>query len=225
MKLPVHIEDIKLSGLIPRVFDDPAGRERFASSQLMLAEAVLHRGTVYCVNASSGSGKTSLCSFIYGVRDDYSGHISFDNIDARSLSVDDWCMLRRRNLAYLPQELELFDSLSAIDNVRLKNRLTGHKSEDEISAMFKRLEISDIVDRPAGRISVGQKQRVAIIRALCQPFDFIILDEPVSHLDTYNNGLCGALIVEEARRQQAGIVFTSVGNPLSTGVPVIPLKL
>ncbi len=225
MKFPAHIEEIELSGLLPRVFDDENGRRRFASSQLMLAEASLIRGKVYCVNASSGSGKTSLCSFIYGVRDDYSGEISFDNIDARSLSVDDWCMLRRRNLAYLPQELELFDSLSAFDNVWLKNRLTGFKTEEEIKAMFDRLEIGDITGRAAGRISVGQKQRVAIIRALCQPFDFIILDEPVSHLDSYNNGLCGELIVEEARRRQAGIIFTSVGNPLSVGVPVIPLTL
>lgn len=221
-----RIDSIKLCGLLPQVFDNASGRERFASSQVMLApEVVLRRGSVYCVNASSGTGKTSLCGFIYGSRRDYVGDIFFDSTAARSLSVAGWCALRRRHLAYLPQELDIFPELTAIDNVRLKNRLTVCKSDEEIRRMFERLEIDNLLDRPASRISVGQRQRVAIVRALCQPFDFILLDEPVSHLDAYNNELCGKLIVEEAEKRQAAVVFTSVGNPLSVAKPVIPLTL
>ena len=61
---------------------------------------------------------------------------------------------------------------------------------------------------------MGQQQRVGIIRALCQPFDFILLDEPVSHLDSRNNLIAARIIAEEADRQGAGIISTSVGNPL-----------
>lgn len=64
----------------------------------------------------------------------------------------------------------------------------------------------------AAFLSIGQQQRVAIIRALCQPFDFILLDEPVSHLDEMNNRLAAKLIAEEAASQGAGIISTSVGN-------------
>ncbi len=69
-------------------------------------------------------------------------------------------------------------------------------------------------DYPVGRMSIGQQQRVGIIRALCQPFDFILLDEPVSHLDEDNNRKAASMIAEEASRQGAGIITTSVGNHL-----------
>lgn len=191
----------------------------------MLADVTLCRGRVYCLNAQSGTGKTSLCSFIYGSRHDYCGTISFDSTDVSTLSVNDWCEVRRRHLAYLPQELDIFDELTAMDNIRLKNRLTGCKTEAEIIDMFRRLGIENLLDRPAGRMSVGQKQRVAIVRALCQPYDFILLDEPVSHLDAYNNEQCARMIMADAARQRAGVIFTSVGNPLSVDAPVIPLTL
>lgn len=219
------VSRISLSGVLPLAFDNDAGRQRFASSAVMLRDVGFERGSVYCLNASSGTGKTSLCGFIYGSRRDYAGDILFDGVSARSLSVGAWCALRRCHIAYLPQELDIFGELSAIDNIRLKNRLTGFMTDSRIRDMMDRLEIGSLADRPARFISVGQRQRVAIVRALCQPFDFILLDEPVSHLDSYNNSLCGALILEEARARGAGIIFTSVGNPLTLDAPVIPMQL
>lgn len=220
-----QIQSIRLRGLLPAVFDNAPGRERFAASRVMLGDVVLERGKSYCLNASSGTGKTSLCGFIYGSRRDYVGEILFNDSDARSLSVEQWCQLRRRHIAFLPQELGLFAELSVMDNIQLKNRLTDTKTPTQIMQMLDRLGVADLADRLAGRISVGQQQRVALVRALCQPFDFILLDEPVSHLDAFNNQLCADLIVEEAARYGAAIVFTSVGNPLSVKTPVIPLNL
>ena len=63
-------------------------------------------------------------------------------------------------------------------------------------------------------MSIGQQQRVAIIRSIRQPFDFILLDEPVSHLDPDNNRIAAGIIAEEAERQGAAVISTSVGNPL-----------
>ncbi|MGM9860494.1 MAG: ATP-binding cassette domain-containing protein [Muribaculaceae bacterium] len=220
-----HIQTIRLRGLLPAVFDNAPGRERFASSGVMLGDVALECGKTYCLNASSGTGKTSLCGFIYGSRRDYLGNIFFDDLDARAISVEQWCELRRRHLAFLPQELGLFAELSVMDNIKLKNRLTDTKSQQQILQMLDRLGVADLADRLAGQISVGQQQRVALVRALCQPFDFILLDEPVSHLDAFNNKLCADLILEEAARYGAAIIFTSVGNPLSIKSPVIPLNL
>ena len=96
----------------------------------------------------------------------------------------------------------------------IKNRLTDFRSEAEIRSMLQQLEIDNRADYPAGRMSVGQCQRVAIIRALCQPFDFLLLDEPVSHLDERNNRLVASMVTEAADKLGAAIVTTSVGNHL-----------
>ena len=81
-----------------------------------------------------------------------------------------------------------------------------------VERWLEQLGIASRRDYPAGRMSIGQQQRVAIIRSVCQPFDFILLDEPVSHLDEDNNRIAAAIIAEEARRQGAGVISTSVGN-------------
>ena len=114
--------------------------------------------------------------------------------------------------------MRLFPELTALENVALKNRLTGHKSDSEISAMFERLGIADKQQSLVGKMSIGQQQRVAIVRTLCQPCDFFLLDEPVSHLDAGNNRAVAKLVMEEAARLGAGIIATSVGNNLDIAV-------
>ena len=90
-----------------------------------------------------------------------------------------------------------------------------HQLEEEKGdplSLFDTLGIADKVNEKAGKLSFGQQQRVAFIRALCQPFDFIFLDEPVSHLDDNNSALMGRILTEEADRQGAGVVVTSIGK-------------
>jgi len=110
--------------------------------------------------------------------------------------------------------MRLFPELTVMDNLLIKNRLTDRYTAAELLAMLQRLEIDNKASSLAGPLSVGQQQRVALIRALAQPFDFIILDEPVSHLDARNNAACAALVQEVAAAQGAGIIATSVGNHL-----------
>ena len=64
-------------------------------------------------------------------------------------------------------------------------------------------------------MSYGQQQRVAMIRALVQPFDFLLVDEPISHLDDENSAIMGEIMMEEARRQGAGVIVTSIGKHMS----------
>lgn len=204
------MELITLNNTLPRVF---AGQNDKASD-VWLRDLTLERGKRHLISAESGTGKSSLCSYIYGYRQDYSGTIAFDGKDIRLFTVAEWCDIRQRHIAYLPQDLRLFGELTAIENVELKNRLTGYKSHEEISNMFKTMGIADKMDSPVSKLSIGQQQRVAIIRALCQPYDFIMLDEPVSHLDDENNRIVADLISEEAARQGAGVIATSVGYHL-----------
>lgn len=205
---------ISLKNTLPRVF---AGQENL-HSEVWQQDISLERGKRYLVSAESGTGKSSMCSYIYGYRQDYSGVIAFDGQDIRLMTVAQWCEVRQQHIAYLPQDMRLFGELTAMENVELKNRLTGFKSSDEIKRLFQQLGIEDKQDSLVSKLSIGQQQRVAIIRTLCQPCDFIMLDEPVSHLDEENNRIVAQIITEEARRQGAGVIATSVGNHLQMDV-------
>lgn len=207
--MPVCTE-IRLEKLLPAVF---AGeREKHPESEIWLREVSLRRGCRYMIEAESGSGKSSLCSFIYGLRNDFEGSIEFLN-GSKPLEVSD-TTLRQRVLAYLPQDLKLFPALTVIENIELKNSLTGYKTSAEIREMLASLGIEEYAYRPVGRLSIGQQQRVAIVRALCQPYSFLLLDEPVSHLDAVSNRAVADLVARETDANGAGVLITSVGNKL-----------
>ena len=209
------IDTIILNNVLPRVFAGSENEPPVNGSQVWLQKLEFHRSQSYLIEAESGTGKSSLCSFIYGNRGDYSGEILFDGVNVKSFSIARWSELRTHALALLPQEMRLFPELTVLENIQIKNRLTDYKTEGEILEMLRRLEISEKVHQRAAYLSVGQQQRVAIVRALCQPMDFLILDEPVSHLDERNNEIVAQLIQEEASAQNAGIIATSVGNKIS----------
>lgn len=211
-----HIEEIILDSLLPRVFM----REELPYSGVWRKKVEFHRGGRYLVESASGGGKSSLAAFIMGSRNDYEGTLKFDGRDARTLTIKDWQELRRSHIAYLPQELALFPELSAIDNIRLKADISGDVDMTRVDNWLERLGMMDRRDYPAGKLSIGQQQRVALIRSLCQPFDFILLDEPVSHLDEANNRIAASIVEEEARRQNAAVITFSVGNPLLIDNPV-----
>jgi ABC-type lipoprotein export system ATPase subunit len=135
-----------------------------------------------------------------------------DGRPAKQLTVREWTELRRRHISYLFQELRLFPELSSWENVQIKNRLTGFATDAQIDGWFERLGIADKKEEKVGMMSFGQQQRVALIRALSQPFDFLLADEPISHLDDVNSNQMGQLMMEEADRQGAAIIITSIGK-------------
>lgn len=207
------IQQIELLDTLPRVFAD----EAVPGSQVWRQSLRFERGRRYVIEAPSGTGKSSLCAYLYGARRDYLGTIRFDGRDIRNIRPEEWQALRRTALAYLPQELDLFPELTALQNIELKNSLTGHASRRQIEGWMRELGIEGRADFPVGKMSIGQQQRVAIIRCICQPFSFLLIDEPVSHLDAANNAIAARIIADEAARQGAAIIATSVGNRI--GIP------
>lgn len=181
------------------------------------------KGNRYLIRAESGSGKSSLCDFLFGNRIDYQGSILIDGSDTRRFSPERWCELRRCSLAYMSQDARLFDDLTVAENIDIKNRLTRHRTTDWIIDALRSLDIEDKMMWPARRLSVGQRQRVAAVRALCQPFDFLLLDEPVSHLDMERAMALAALIDRTADGEGGAVIITSVGNDLPLKAKTVTL--
>ncbi len=199
---------IILKHTLPQVF----AQRSDIISDVWLKDIIFEKGKTYLLEANSGTGKSSLCSFVYGYRKDYQGRIFFDEQNILQLTVKQWVEQRKKHLSLLWQDLRLFPELSAFENVLLKNKLTGFQKKKTIEEWFDRLGIDDKKNALVGQMSFGQQQRVALIRALCQPFDFLFADEPVSHLDDSNSQIMADILQEEVQKQGAGLIVTSIGK-------------
>jgi len=161
--------------------------------------------------APSGTGKTTLLSILYGVRRDYDGHVYLDGNDIANFDLEHWGEIRRNQISVVFQDLRLFPSLTAFQNIQLKNDLNPSMSEEEIRSIADQLGIAHRLDASCGKLSLGQQQRVAIVRALAQPFDYLLLDEPFSHLDDTNSRKVVELVTQHCTKNNAGLLMTSLG--------------
>ena len=160
----------------------------------------------YLIRAQSGRGKTSLLSFLYGESSAYEGTITYDGV----VHPKDLFAYRRHRLSYLFQDLRLFPSLTAKENILLKNRLTGYFSSQQISELLARVGLAHKQDTPVATLSLGQRQRVAFLRALAQPFEVLLLDEPFSHLDEANTHVLCEILDEELSQRGATLLMTAL---------------
>ena len=87
--------------------------------------------------------------------------------------------------------------------------------EEQIRKWFEQLGIADKLKEKIGRMSFGQQQRVALIRSLVQPYEFLVVDEPISHLDDANAAIMGDIITTETKRQGAALIVTSIGKHIN----------
>jgi putative ABC transport system ATP-binding protein len=167
-------------------------------------------GKKYLVEAASGKGKTSLLSIFFGLRKDYSGHFFIEENKGEALTSRDWSLIRKNKISFIFQGLELFGDLTARENILLKNEITNHKTPAEIVSMAEQLDIGSFLDRKCGILSFGQQQRVAIVRAMCQPFEYLFADECFSHMDKINSEIAFRLICDECQTNGAGVILTSL---------------
>lgn len=205
------MQTITLTNVLPHVF----ATRTDLKSEVWQQDVTFEKDKLYLVEAMSGTGKSTLCSYILGYRHDYTGKVMFDETDTKTIGVDKWVDIRQKSISHLFQELRLFPELTALENVEIKNNLTGFKSVNEIKEWFERLGIADKLNAKVGRMSFGQQQRVAMMRALVQPFDFILADEPISHLDDINSAIMADIMMTEAKRQGAGVIVTSIGKHMA----------
>lgn len=199
--------DIHLKHIVPAAFE-----YQKIPTTLWGLEQTLSKNQTYQVIAASGTGKSTLVAILAGTRGDYTGQLILMNSTADTFNTKAWSTWRSVYASFVFQDLRLFPHLTAVGNIRLQEEITKNKSsnEKELQARLESLGIADKKDVHAKYLSFGQQQRVAILRALHRNYQWLILDEPFSHLDQNNAITAWKLIQEDAQAKQAGIIITSL---------------
>tara|TARA_Y100000385_G_scaffold275701_1_gene320452 strand:+ start:894 stop:1535 length:642 start_codon:yes stop_codon:yes gene_type:complete len=185
-----------------------------SSDSVWLNKIQLDTSDNVVLSASSGKGKTTFTHLLTGIRRQYSGTILFDGKDISSFNIDDWTSIRKSYISVIYQDLQIFPHLTVIENILIKNNLSSHLSIDEIDHYLSELGIVNKKDVLCSKLSMGQCQRVAIVRSLCQPFKWILMDEPFSHLDNKNANKAFDIIKNKASEVNAAIIITSLDDQI-----------
>jgi ABC-type lipoprotein export system ATPase subunit len=182
------------------------------STDIWQKECVFESGRRYRVVAPSGKGKSTFIHCMYGLRYDYEGKVMLADRDTKSIDPDQWAELRQHDLSIVYQDLRLFLHLTARQNLQVKTALYSGDFQEKINYMAGLLGVTPLLDKKCQTLSYGERQRVAIIRALIQPFRWLLLDEPFSHLDKANITQAASLIDAEVNARKAGVILTSLGQ-------------
>jgi len=196
---------IELKQIIPIPLADSIKKESFWGN-----DWVFESGERILLNAASGKGKTTFTHLLTGLRSDYSGEIKMGGKSIQTFGMDDWTILRKEKIAVVYQDLQLFTQLTVAENFSLKLQLTHCLELDFAREMLEKVGLSNRWNDKCEVLSMGQKQRVAIIRSLLQPFEWLILDEPFSHLDRENARICMGIIKQRVDELKAGFVLTTL---------------
>jgi putative ABC transport system ATP-binding protein len=185
-------------------------KEKIDRSQVWGHDICFAPGAHVQVVAPSGSGKTSLIHFLYGMRNDYEGAVLYDNAELKKMNAENFSVWRQQHISIVFQDLRLFAEQTVFDNINIKRVLAPYHPEEKIRDMATSMGIGNKLDKLAGTCSYGEQQRIAIIRALMQPFSFLLLDEPFSHLDEGNSVKAMELMLQEAAARKAAIILADL---------------
>lgn len=173
-------------------------------------DRVLHQGEQVLIHGPSGAGKTILLHLLYGLRKDYEGKIFWSIYNMAEINAIQRSQLRASSLSIVFQDDRLFDDLTVWENIDINRRLTNSVSAYDAEKWLDKLGLSHKMSMPVATLSPGEQQRVGIVRALAQPFEWLLLDAPFNRLDFYNKQKAIALINEVVAMTKAGIIITSL---------------
>jgi ABC-type lipoprotein export system ATPase subunit len=157
------------------------------------------------------TGKPTFLHSVYKLRFDYEGDIFYEKENIKNINAENLAGIRQQKLSIVFQDLRLFPQLTAFENIELNRVLhTPFYEKNTIYEMADNLGVAHILQQKAGVCSYGEQQRIAIIRALIQPFEILLMDEPFSHLDENNISKAAAVIAQECKRRNAGLIITDL---------------
>lgn len=197
---------LEIHSILPSYFDE----SKKNLSEVWGKELLIKKGEFIKILAPSGSGKTSLIHFLYGLRKDYTGSILLNERNISSYSPEDWAACRKNNISIVFQDMRLFSKQTVAENIEIKRQLNPYHPAEKIKEIAIRLGIGEKLQSKCETCSYGEQQRVSIIRSLMQPFDFLLMDEPFSHLDDNNSKKAMELIIEESKIRNASIILVNL---------------
>ncbi|MBO0549872.1 ABC transporter ATP-binding protein [Clostridium botulinum] len=150
-------------------------------------DLIVEEGDFIAIMGKSGCGKTTLMKLLGFIDKPTSGEIIFKGRSTRQFNKDEVADIRRKEIGFVFQDFYLMDSLTVKENIMLPMILEGEETNKILSAterLAKHFEISHLLNKNTYELSGGEKQRVAICRALINEPDLILADEPTGNLDS-----------------------------------------
>jgi putative ABC transport system ATP-binding protein len=178
---------------------------------------IVWAGTFVVIEGKSGSGKSTLLSLLSGLDRPDSGRIILAGTDITAFSEDELAPFRNRTIGYVFQSFHLVPSLTALENVMFPAELSR-----EPLARSMAMDLLDRVDLAGRRnnfphqLSGGEKQRVAICRALVNRPQILFADEPTGNLDSANGDIILRLLLELRQERGATLVLATHSREISS---------
>ena len=167
-------------------------------------------GEFVVIMGSSGSGKSTLLSVLSGLDQPSQGRISIDGIDVTDWSEDRLAPIRNSTFGFVFQSFHLVPSLNALENVAFPAELRGDKDgRQRARSLLERVGLDARMTNFPHQLSGGEKQRVAICRALINNPQIIFADEPTGNLDSKNGAGIIDLLIQLHRERQATLVLVT----------------
>lgn len=174
----------------------------------------ISNGEKIAIVGPSGSGKTTLLDLLAGIRSPASGEIIFNDVDVHKLTDSQKRKFRASKIGLVFQEFELVEYLTVSDNILLpylinKQIKRPDKIHERVSELARSVGIEDKLSRKPLRLSQGEKQRVAICRALIHQPDLVLADEPTGNLDAANKQKIISLLIDQAEREKSTLIVVT----------------
>lgn len=170
----------------------------------------IRRGEFVVIMGSSGSGKTTLLSLLSGLDSPTRGRIVVEDQDITDWSEDQLAPLRNETIGFVFQSFHLVPSLSALENVMFPAELRGdRKARTKAETLLARVGLAQRKSNFPHQLSGGEKQRVAICRALVNSPRILFADEPTGNLDSQNGVGILDLLVELHGEHQTTLVLVT----------------
>jgi putative ABC transport system ATP-binding protein len=176
-------------------------------------------GEKVAVIGPSGCGKTTLLNLVAGILAPRQGRVECSGVEVSALGDRERRDFRSRTIGFVFQDFELLDYLDVLDNMlhpyRITRalRLTAQVRERAVE-LARQMAIGDKLHRPVDRLSQGEKQRVAICRALLPSPDLVLADEPTGNLDPHNKGHILELLFQSVEAHGAALLAVTHDHEL-----------
>ncbi|HEU4724341.1 MAG TPA: ABC transporter ATP-binding protein [Candidatus Eisenbacteria bacterium] len=170
------------------------------------------RGEIVALLGRSGSGKTTLLNILGTLDRPTGGSLTIAGLRVDDLAEPELLRLRRESLGFVFQFFHLLPYLSALENALLPLWLAGDQSAAatlRARALLAAVGLAEKADRPAGRLSGGEMQRVAVARALVNEPALVLADEPTGNLDQANAEAVLELLRALSRERGATLVIAT----------------